>query len=348
MAKNGLSPIAIAPPGRKKSGPWFYLKLLGNLASPNPYIVTSHYTERFQAALRETLAREEYDCLICEWTPYAAFIREIKDVKKIIVAHNIETSIWRGYLANETNPLKKLYIRNQARKVERFEKECFGWADGATAVSVGDADKIRDLGVTYPVEVIDNGVDTGYFKPADGAIDRDMLVFTGSMDWRPNQDAAAYFAHEIFPLIKAKRPTAKACFVGRDPGRRVLELAKIDGITITGTVDDVRPYIAAAGAYIVPLRIGGGSRLKIIEAMAMRKAVVSTSIGAEGLKVRDGENILLRDDPRSFADAVIECLEDDRLSLLLATSGLDTVMKYYRWEELGRRLGAYLGRICGK
>ncbi len=321
---------------------------MANLASPYPYIVTSHYTDRFQGRLADILGRERFDCLICEWTPYAAFIRKVAGIKKVIVAHNVESAIWRGYLANETNPFKKLYIRNQTLKVVRFERECFSWADGATAVSEGDAAKIRAIGLKYPVEVIDNGVDVEYFKPRQETIDRDMLAFTGSMDWRPNQDAAAYFAHEIFPLIRERRPRARAFFVGRDPGKRVLDLARIDGIAITGTVDDVRPYIGKAGAYIVPLRIGGGSRLKIIEAMAMGKAVVSTSVGAEGLRVRDGENILLRDTPGDFAEAAVACLDDAGLSSRLGEGGLETVANHYRWEELGRRFGEYLCRVQGK
>jgi sugar transferase (PEP-CTERM/EpsH1 system associated) len=341
-----LNPIAVDPPDRRQSGAKFYLRLLKNLSSRYPYIVTSHYTDRFQLKLNEIIESNKIDCILCEWSPYAIFMRALNGPKKIIVAHNVESAIWLGYIANEKNPFKKLYIAIQASKVARFERECFHWADGATAVSRQDAALLSRHSPGYKIEVIENGVDTEYFAPRDAGVDKDMLVFTGSMDWRPNQDAAVYFAREIFPLIRLKQPTVKAYFVGRSPDRRAQELSKITNFFVTGTVDDVRPYIARAGAYIVPLRIGGGSRLKILEAMSMRKAVISTSVGAEGLRVKDGDNILIRDDPAKFADAVISCLEDESLAGRIASQGRETVMAHYRWERLARKLSDYLCKVC--
>ena len=345
MRENLLNPVAVTPPDRRQSGPMFYWKLLLNLISRYPYIVTSHYTARFMNRLAALVAAEKFDCIICEWTPYAIFIKNLPNIKKIIVAHNIESAIWKGYLSNERNLLRKYYIATQIKKVIRFEDSCFGWADGATAVSSGDADEIRKLKISYPVEVIDNGVDVNYFYPQDAAVNPDSLVFTGSMDWRPNQDAAIYFAHEIFPLVKKERSSIRATFVGRNPSRKVKELENINGITVTGTVDDVRPYIAQASVYIVPLRIGGGSRLKILEAMAMGKPVVSTTIGAEGLRVSDGKNICLRDTPEAFAKEVVHLLDDRKARDILGENGRRTVEQQYRWEELGRKLSEYVCRI---
>lgn len=341
----GITPIAVGELGRKKSGPRFYLRLLANLFSPYPYIVAHHYTRRFAREVARRSSTGDFDIVICEWSPYARFVKSLTEVPSVVVAHNIEASIWRRYLENETNPLKRAYIALQFRKVERFERSCFLWAAGATAVSRDEADTIARFGVPYPVAVIDNGVDTEYFRPGGVSPDPDTLVFTGSMDWRPNQDAVAYFADDVFPRIRAERPGANVYVVGRNPPIQIRELGLRDGITVTGTVDDVRPYIERAGVYIVPLRIGGGSRLKILEAMAMSKVVVSTSVGAEGLEVIDGEHLLIRDGSEALARQILECMANLPTYESLGRRGRRLVEQRYRWEELGRRYNEYLQTI---
>ena len=342
LQDNRITPYAVDPPDRQQAGIRFYLKLLLNLASTYPYIVTSHYTAAFQSRLKQLVDRQKYDLVVCEWTPYALFLKELEGIKSVIVAHNVESAIWKRYEENEKNPFKKWYISMQRRKVERFERSCFRWADGATAVSEPEAKQIWAQGVPYPVEVIDNGVDLDYFTPSEDEIHANMLVFTGSMDWRPNQDAALYFVHDIYPLIRKENPQATVVLVGRRPPKKIMELGKIEGVTVTGTVDDVRPYIARAAVYIVPLRIGGGSRLKILEAMAMKKAVISTSVGAEGLWITEGTNILLGDTPEGFAEKILTCLGSQRLRGRLGEQGRKLVEQHYRWEELGRRYSNYL------
>ena len=182
-------------------------------------------------------------------------------------------------------------------------------------LAVSDADRrhVRRLygdGVPRPVHVVPTGVDTSYFAPEASPADSRNLVFTGSMDWLPNEDAMVFFCREVLPLIRADEPGVTLSIVGRAPTPTVEKLADGHGITVTGRVDDVRPYMRDAAVYIVPLRIGGGTRLKIFEAMAMGKAVVSTTVGAEGLPVTSGEHLLLADEPRTFARAVVRLLRD--------------------------------------
>lgn len=342
LEKNKITPYPVTPRDRRKSGPGFYLRLLLNLFSPLPYIVTSHYSKAFEGRLKELLEEGVYDIIICEWTPYAIFLKDLQKAKKIIVAHNIESRIWERYRSEERNPLKKLYTAIQEKKIKRFERECFHWADGATAVCDGEARQINDYGVAYRVEVIENGVDVEYFSPQEEDIDHNMLVFTGSMDWRPNQDAVDYFVAEILPRIRERVPSITAVFVGRNPPKSILKLGKLDGVIVTGTVEDVRPFIARAGVYVVPLRIGGGSRIKILEALAMKKPVVSTSVGAEGLRVKPGEDIIIVDRAEEFAEAVVSCLGDTDLSRGLGEKGRMLVEKYYRWQELGKKYNDYI------
>ncbi len=344
LAQDGLNPIAVRPPDRRQSGPKFYARLFLNLFSPYPYIVTSHYTRRFQSRLHQELDAHRYDAVICEWTPYTRFVKDLSGIRKIVNTHNIEAAIWRRYQQQEKSLVRRLYISLQRAKVENFETRCFHWLDGATAVSDAEARSIANLGVPYPVAAVDNGVDTDYFACAANA-DPNLIIFSGAMDWRPNQDAALYFTEQILPRIRSKCPGAAFTIVGRTPPRQIQDLAKINGVTVTGTVDDVRPWVGRAAALVVPLRIGGGSRLKILEGMAMHKPIVSTAVGAEGLRVTDGRDILLADDPDDFADAVVRCLTDPGLRTRLGDNGRELVEREYRWDILARKMHEYLCRV---
>ena len=341
----GIKCFPVGPADLPKNGLRFYFRLFRNLFSLLPYVVTSHYTSRFQNRLDQLTSSMHFDLIICEWTPYAIYLKRLNHSKSIIVAHNIETDIWQRYEENETNFLKRAYISVQKFKMNRYEQKCFQWANGATAVTNNDARQILTCHVDYPVQVVSNGVDLDYFHPNSEKVTQSQLVFTGSMDWRPNQDAVQYFIKNIFPRAREKCPDLKFTVVGRDPPKEIWNLDKITGVTIAGTVDDIRPYIAQAALYIVPLRIGGGSRLKILEAMAMEKPVLSTSIGAEGLDVRSGKDIFIADSPQIFAEKIITCLANKELLARVARQGRKLVMKKYGWEACGKDLNRYISRI---
>jgi glycosyltransferase involved in cell wall biosynthesis len=172
------------------------------------------------------------------------------------------------------------------------------------------------------------------------------IVFVGSMDWLPNQDAMVYFVSEIYPKIKLKIPETRLYIVGRRPSEKILRMGEEDdSITVTGTVEDVRPYVDRARVYIVPIRIGGGTRIKIFEALAQKKAVVSTSVGAEGLPLTDGQEILIRDDPRDFADTVCELIRDDRLLEKISTTGRELVCEKYSWNRVAANFASALEKV---
>lgn len=340
-----MHPIAVPRRVPPKSGLAFYVRLLANLLSRYPYIVSSHYSSIFQSALDKTLQEKRPDLIICEWTPYAIFVKDISGVKKLIVAHNVESQIWKRYYDNEKQFIKKWYIGKQLRKLEQFERAAFRWVDGATVVSGADADVLCSFNHQLPVRVVENGVDLEYFQADNSKSNGDRLVFVGTMDWRPNQDAAVYFVNEILPLIRNKRPDVETVFVGRNPPSHIVALKKTSGITVTGSVDDVRPYIEESTVYIVPLRIGGGTRLKILDALAMKKAVVSTSIGAEGLDVTDGHDIMLADTPEQFADHVELLLDNSELNRRLGESGRRLVEKRYSWDGLAHDLERFIAEL---
>jgi polysaccharide biosynthesis protein PslH len=342
FASNRLNPIVVPPRVPKKNGLAFYFRLLLNLFSRYPYIVQSHYSADFSAALGRAIKAQRPDIILCEWTPYAIFAHETASIPIVVSAHNLETTIWERYHQTERNPFRRWYIGLQIPKVRRFEDEAFGRVQGVIAVSSLEADDIRKISKSCQVGVVDNGVDLTYFNASDTTVDSRTAVFTGSMDWRPNQDAAIYFCREIFPLIKNMIPNFAVTFVGRNPPQDVIDLQRIAGVSITGTVDDVRPYIEKSGVYIVPLRIGGGSRLKILEALAMRRAVVSTTIGAEGLEIRDNEHLLIADSPQKFADQVVRLISNAPLRTRLGKAGREAVEKSYGWDALADRLEKFL------
>jgi hypothetical protein len=191
---------------------------------------------------------------------------------------------------------------------------------------------------------VPTGVDTQFFLPSGNErVEPHNIVFTGSMDWLPNEDAITYFTEQIMPRIKQVIPDATLTVVGRNPYPSLMELAERDSsVIVTGRVDDVRPYMERASAYVVPLRIGGGTRLKIYEAMAMEKAIISTSIGAEGLPVKDGSELLLADTAETFAKEVIRVLSDKTLATTLGKGAAATVREQFGWERVAERFG----RIC--
>jgi len=210
------------------------------------------------------------------------------------------------------------------------------------AVSEADKDTFTRLypdSIRGPVFTIATGVDTSYFAPRpQDAGDPRHLVFTGSMDWIPNEDAMRHFCQDVLPLIRAQEPGVTLSIVGRAPTPAVQRLGDIPGVAVTGRVDDVRDYVGRAGVYVVPIRIGGGTRLKIFEAMGMSRAVVSTTVGAEGLPVTDGRDVVIADTPQDFADAVVSLIRNPARRVQLERAARDLVVAHYDWSAVAGQL----------
>jgi polysaccharide biosynthesis protein PslH len=346
----GIKPIVVPDPIPKKSGPNFYASLARNIVSKYPYVVASHYSRILRQKVSELLDNGHFDLIHCEWTPYLVNVPRC-NIPLVVDAHNVESTIWRRYFLNEKNPVRKMYIYLQSKKMERFEGTFLASASRVIAVSENDrAEVIRWQG---KCSVIENGVDIDYFCPNGSAAVPHSLVFCGGLDWRPNVDAVIYFLDEIWPIVSKNYPRCTLTLVGRNPVPNQLEyVLRAKGVRLTGTVADVRPYIRNSSVVIVPLRIGSGSRLKILEAFAMGKPVVSTSVGAEGLRVRDEQEILLADTPDKFAERVSRLFEDNRLGDRLGREGRRLVEKEYQWKMLSEKLESLWqettapGRVC--
>jgi glycosyltransferase involved in cell wall biosynthesis len=255
-------------------------------------------------------------------------------VPLVLFEHNVEYMIWRRLAALELRPWRRTLLEIEWRKMRRVERAACARADLTVAVSEDDRARLETLAPSGRCLAIPTGVDTTYFRPSGCAEIRNRLVFTGSMDWHPNEDAVLHFSAAILPRIRAQVPDVTVTVVGRNPSSHLRAVAERAGIVVTGTVDDVRPYIDEAAVYIVPLRAGGGTRLKIFEAFAMGKAVVSTTVGAEGLPVTPDRDVCIADEPNEFARAVVALLHEPARRHALGQAGRALVDTRYSWDHV--------------
>jgi len=335
----GIRTQVLGEPVRRKSGLQFYISLLANLLSPNPYVVSSHFSKEMSRAIRDICLREPFDLVHCEWTPYAANMQGLGPLPTVCSAHNVESMVWYRNQCIEKNPIKKLYIGLQARKMERFERQTLPAFTRVISVSDRDRHIISTWVASDHIAVIPNGVDIDYFRRDCNPEVPKSLVFVGSLDWRPNIDCVLYFLDEIWPLVKSAVPESSFSIVGRNPHHSLrIRAEREPSVNIYASVQDVRPFVNSATVCVVPLRIGSGSRLKILEAFAMEKAVVSTSIGAEGLEVEHGRHLLIADSPADFAGAVAKLLSDAERRRQLSVEGRELVERQYAWPALAAQL----------
>ena len=335
LEKLGVRTIILNHPVRKKSGVGFYCALLANLFSSQPYVVSSHLSGQLTARVGKILEEEAFDLVHCEWTPYAANLIPFLHRPCVVMAHNVESVVWRRNREVERSRLKRYYLGLQWKKMERFERRLLPRFTRVIAVSHQDRNILTSWVSPERVAVVPNGVDTDYFRPVPGNAKPESLVFSGSLDWRPNVDSLLYFLDEIWPLIRAAFPGATMAAVGRNPSASLrARIEKQPSVMLRASVEDVRPHIKGAAVCVVPLRVGSGSRLKILEALAMEKAVVSTSVGAEGLDVEHEKDILIADHPRDFADAVVRLFRDPSYGRALGGAGRLLVEQRYTWGRL--------------
>jgi glycosyltransferase involved in cell wall biosynthesis len=284
--------------------------------------------------IREILSKEKIDLVHVDMLPLSVYINEFKELPKILVNHNVESMRLYRWFQTESNPVKKAYLGMQYPKLKAFERSSMEQFDSCVVVSEKDKELLRGMGVKNTIAVVPNGTDTSFFKPMGREKINNSVLWLGHMDVHTNKDAVLYFWREIFPLLQKQYPQVRMVIVGSAPPKEIADASRKDGnIKVTGFVDDVRPHMDEANVMIVPLRIGSGTRLKILDAMAMGKAIVSTSVGCEGLKVTDGENILIADKPEDFVRKVIQLLADDGLRQKLSDNALK-IAKEYDWEHL--------------
>ena len=302
-----------------------------------PVTVERYRIPAYQEKLKELLSNEVFDVVHYEMFHTAQFYTET-DLPNVLSLQNVDSEIWRR-LQDETKTLFDKWIYwNQKRSFQRYERVLSPKFDAVTCTSEVDAAVFERYCEEGTVEIIPNGVDVTHFTPDNASEASAHLIYIGSMDWYPNEDAVSFFADEILPLIQEHVPDVKFTIVGGNPSERVQKLAEMKGVVVTGRVPEIKPYFAEATVFVVPLRIGSGTRLKILEALAMGKAVVSTTVGAEGLALRDGEEIFIADEPNAFAGSVTRLLTDPELRQKIGRNGRVRVEQDYDWRSIAEKL----------
>jgi polysaccharide biosynthesis protein PslH len=313
--------------------------LAANLASPLPYAVAAHRSSAVLRAAAQHAAKNPVDLWQFEWLAYADAPSQFSSAPRMVMAHNVESLIWRRYLDNEPNAFKRWFIRRQWRKFQAFEARVLGRADLVVAVSPDDAELLRSQFQVDRVAVIENGVDLDYFAPAKFPNSNPrQILFLGSLDWRPNQDSVRLLVDQIFPLVLALQPAARLCVAGRNPPPWLVRHCQCHRVELIANPPDVRPLLTQSGVMAVPLRIGGGSRLKILEAFACGLPVVSSTIGCEGLGLHHGGQLLIADSPDQMAAAIVQVMRDPASAMQMAERGRRLVRETHDWDRLADRL----------
>lgn len=298
----------------------------------------------FQEKLDRLLAAESFDIIQSEF-PVMAMFRNNSPAIKIIDSHNVEYDNFKR-MAKVKNPFKKLFYHLEAYKFYREETAVCRQQDALLVTSERDISIFNQTVPGVSKYLIPNGVDTNYFQPFKTQPVPHSMVFVGMMKYVPNYDGIAWFLDEIFPKILEKIPDATITIVGKNPPQSILSRAS-QNIIVTGFVEDTRPYIEKSAVYVVPLRMGGGTRLKIMEALAVKKPMVTTSIGCEGIDVVNGESLLIADKPDEFADKVIELFTNPKRAEDLTEKGYELVKNQYRWESIGRQMDRAYNELTG-
>ncbi len=331
-------------PTPRRNSPAFFGQLAGNLFSRLPLAVGRYVSAEMRERIAAVRAQHRFDRIVCDFLSVAPNFPDLSDC--VLFQHNVETMIWRRHAEHARDPLRRAYFQSQARRMFACEREACLSAAHVIAVSKGDAEQMRTLFGPVPVSHIATGVDLDYFRrPEPPPARTNDIVFIGAMDWLANIDGARYFTTKILPIVRRSVPQASLLLAGRSPVPEIQAMADADPlIRVTGTVPDIRPSLWNSAVSIVPLRIGGGTRLKIYEAMAAGVPVVSTRVGAEGLDVQDGKNLFLADDPETFAARCVELLTTPAMNRDMAAAALALVSARFSWEQVAADFESILER----
>ena len=318
------------------------LKLLATILlgvmTKTPFVIRKYSAPAMRNRLKHIIDQDSPDLIHFDMLPLAQYLPLCCDIPTVLNDHNVESLLVERRAETVSSTPQKVFFSNQAPKLEEFEKFATQNATEILACSQDDAEILSRMGNGKGVHIIANGVDIEQFIPSDNVqVDHNKIIFVGGMGWFPNKDGMNFFIKDVMPLISEKNPDASLTVVGKSDGLEIPDQLR-DKVSATGFVDDFRPLVHEAAVYILPLRVGSGTRLKLLEAMAMGKAIVSTRIGAEGVVLEDGENILMADTPQEIADAVLKLMRNNHLRERLGKAAHEQAKKLYDWRILGDKL----------
>jgi sugar transferase (PEP-CTERM/EpsH1 system associated) len=313
--------------------------LLASAGSRLPFSVIAHRSAAFDRRVQESLRSSSPDVVHVDTVALSQFVPlDASSVPLVLTHHNVESMLMERRAEVERRPLAKQYLQRETAKLRAYERGVSPKFDLNIVVSAQDGQMLARVAPDVRTAVVPNGVNVDYFAP-DAAEEIPALIYTGGMNMFANRDAVTYFLEEIWPLIAARAPHTTFYAVGQDPPKELLAHATQDPrVVVTGFVDDIRPWVRKAAVYVVPLRVGGGTRLKVLDAMAMGKAIVSTSVGCEGIAVVPGTHLVTADAPTDFARETLSLLGDRPRRLALGRAARALVERTYAWPVVGEQL----------
>jgi polysaccharide biosynthesis protein PslH len=298
-----------------------------------------------QEAIDDVCSAGSFDVIQLE-SSFLCTFRFPRDTRLVIDEHNIEYELFQRLYEGERSLPRRLFNRVEYARFRRFEQACWERADACVVTSEREVDAVRTCAPDTALAVVPNAVDLDYFAPSSTPAEPHTLIFNGTLNYRPNLDAARYLIDDIWPLVRRRYPDARLTLTGRKEGVDTRSLSR-PGVELLGEVPDIRPYVSGAAAVAVPIRIGGGTRLKVLEALAMGKPIVSTAVGCEGVAVRDGEHLMIAGDAPAFASRIFEVFENPALRDALGQAGRRLVETRYAWALAGARLESLYREITG-
>ena len=316
------------------------------MASLRPYYCRDVHSRDMQRAIDELCVAQHFDIIQVE-TSFLCGFRFPGDARLVIDEHNIESEVFRRMCEGERSVPRRAFNRVEYLRCRRFERVSWRRADACVVTSDRELPTLRTCAPGTPAATVPNSVDLTYFAPSGGAPEPRTVVFNGILTYRPNVDAVRYLIDDVWPLVRARYPEARLTLIGRSDGVDTREMM-VPGVELLGEVPDIRPYVHRAAVVAVPVRIGGGTRLKVVEGLAMGKPIVSTTLGCEGLAVRDREHLLIADDPAAFAARIFDVFENPRWSAQLGSAGRQLVEDRYSWDLAGERLESLYRQLTGE
>jgi glycosyltransferase involved in cell wall biosynthesis len=309
---------------------------LRSLASRVPYDVWTTHSREMQGVIDRLCAEHGFEIVQLESTLLELF-RFPPESQIVLDEHNVDYEVYARMHETERSPLRRAFYRSQERRFVRFEQRSWQRVAAVVATSEREAEIMRRHAPDTLVTAVPNGVDVEYFRPDSAPVEPGTLVFNGVLDYRPNLDGVNFLVDEVLPLVREHRPDVKVSVVGRG-SESAVEALRRRGVDATGEVPDVRPYLQGAEVVVVPIRMGSGTRLKVVEGLALGKPVVSTTLGCEGVNVRDGEHLLIGDTAEVFALQILHLFEHPEVGEALGRAGRELTEREYSWDYAGERL----------
>ena len=319
------------------------LRMLARLPTPTPSSMGYFYSPTLAKRVRELLARNRFDLIFVHCSSAAQYVEHVEGIPKILDFGDMDSQKWLEYVRCKPFPLSLGY-RLEGAKLERAEKQLARRFDLCTATTLAEWQTLEDYGTGAPTDWFPNGVDSEYFAPTDEPYDPDTIAFVGRMDYYPNQECMFDFCARALPLIQAKRPGLKLLIIGADPSPAVQRLGTIPGVTVTGSVPDVRPYLRRAAVMVAPLNIARGTQNKILEAMAMGVPVVASRVAGGGVDATAPEHFLVASTVDEYRNAILRIVENPAERQRLSIAGRARMLSHHAWERSMQRLDGIIER----